>query len=99
MTWTAYRIEYTGPDKDQLKARHPNASNWDGTLEIYTQLPKTPINPIDTTGTDSEGVAEYTAEQVIDLIRTHDGAVLLSSGMATQIMNLLMPEVIEGETV
>ena len=99
--WTAYSTEYTGEDKDMLLAKHSNPSNYDGTFQVFTCMCN-PINPIDTTGRVGEGEdtkPEYTAEQVIDLIRTHDGAVLLSSGMATEIMNLLKPEVIEGETV
>ena len=93
--WTAYSTGYIGEDESRLNVDHPNPSNWDGTLKIYTKLPNTPINPIDTTGTIGEVEdtrPEYTSQQVIDLIRTHNGAVLLTPGMATEIMHILQPE-------
>lgn len=97
INWTAVRNTYSGADKDQLYGRHPTPADFI-LFVVFTCSADKPINCLDTSQyiiVDGETAPEYTPEQVIEAIMTHDGVVCLTPGMTGKIKKILMPEVIE----
>ena len=102
--WSAYLHQdeiHTIPEREKLYQRHPTPSHFekDGVYNIvlFTCSVLNPVNAIDVTGTNAEGEPEYTTEDLINLLMTHntEQGVLMTSGQATAVYNVLKPEVIE----
>ena len=107
--WSAYNSN-TKPDGpklpesaelEELLGRHSNASHYfkEGVynIRLVTCSVDNPVNPIDVTGTNAAGEPEYTTEDLIELLMTHntEQGVLMTSSQATAVYNVLKPEVIE----
>jgi len=103
--WSAYisntkpgeKIQLESPELEELLARHPGASHYykEGVynIRLITCSVDNPVNAIDAT--------EYTTEELINLLMTHntEQGVLMTSGQATAVYNVLKPEVIEERMV
>jgi len=95
------QIQPESPELEELLARHPNAAHYfkEGVynIRLVTCSVDNPVNPIDVTGTNEEGEPEYTTEDLINLLMTHntEQGVLMTSSQATAVYNVLKPEVIE----
>ena len=89
------------PELEELLARHPGAAHYfkEGVynIRLVTCSVDNPVNPIDVTGYNAEGDLEYTTEDLINLLMTHntEQGVLMTSSQATAVYNVLKPEVIE----
>jgi len=89
------------PERGRLFVKHENPSHFvkKGLYDInlFTCSLFDHVNPIDVTGTNAEGEPEYTTEDLINLLMTHntEQGVLMTSGQATAVYNVLKPEVIE----
>jgi len=108
--WSAY-VSNTKPGEErqpesaeleELLARHPGASHFykDGlyNIRLITCSVDNPVNAIDVTKTNTEGEPEYTTEDLINLLMTHstDQGVLMTSGQATAVYNVLHVPTEEG---
>jgi len=91
------------PELEELLARHPGASHFykEGekgyNIRLVTCSVDNPVSPIDVTGINAEGEPEYTTEDLINLLMTHntEQGVLMTRSQATAVYNVLKPEVIE----
>ena len=90
--WAAYLKTGTSPEREDLLTRFPTPAEY-STFYLFVETHPNPIDPIDCTKT-IDGEPEYTIDQLISLISTHTGpsAVHVSIGQATEIYNLLMPD-------
>ncbi len=95
-TWSAYLHQdeiHTIEEREKLYQRHSTPSHFEKegvyNIVLFTCSMLSPVNAIDAT--------EYTTEDLINLLMTHstDQGVLMTSGQATAVYNVLKPEVIE----
>lgn len=99
MMWSAYLKTGGSQEREDLLTRFPTPAEY-STFLLFVETHPNPTDPIDCTKTipsdDPEigSTPEYTIDQLISLISTHTGpsAVHVSIGQATEIYNLLMPD-------
>ena len=95
-TWSAYLHQdliHTITEREKLYQRHNTPSHFEKegvyNIVLFTCSMLNPVNAIDAT--------EYTTAALIELFMNHntEQGVLMTSGQATAVYNVLKPEVIE----